>query len=198
MSSVPADTVLATTVWYLLMSWLKYVLENVGLTPRPSNLERLPLGQKCIYANDTWPPCDDSPELCFTTFQFQALSDLVGDNTSLRVFSWDDLLTGAAQGTLPAFCYVEPAWYVPYLGNGTDYHPPANLALPVKPGDKQRRLNGLEKSMAGFWAYKITGGKRGSPEHLELTARIAGAKTVAEMEKIVYAAVEEKRARSDG
>jgi phospholipase C len=303
-----------------------------------------------IYANDTWPPSDSDPELCFTTFQFQALYDLVGDNTNpQRVFTWDDLLNGARAGTLPAFCYVEPAWYIPDLGNGTDYHPPANLspgesalqdlfnalrsnkawtdtllivtfdehggtmdhlapygaapphldeaippdnmsatpqnfnfkrmgvrvptilisphvqtgtvfrsdqntpfdhtsllktvlgwrgidvsrgtagaravaapnfsgvvlptmvqeaeaqsqaaidlAPPLKPGDKQRPLTGLEKSMAGFWAYKITRGKRGNPEHLELTARIAGAKTVAEMEEIVYAAVAEKRARRDG
>jgi phospholipase C len=302
-----------------------------------------------IYANDTWPPLESDPELCFTTFQFQALYDLVGDNTSpQRVFNWDDLLAGAANGTLPAFCYVEPAWYIPYVGNGTDYHPPANLtpgekalqdlfnalrrnpgwtdtllivtfdehggifdhvppygsipphqdqaippdqmsaapqnfdfkrmgvrvptilisphiqnftvfrsdkstpldhtsllktilgwrgidvsqgtagaraaaapdfsgvvlpsmaeeaeaknqeaidvASPVKPSDKQRPLSGLEQSMAGFWAYKITGGKRGNPEHLELTARIANAKTVAEMEEIVYAAVAVKRALGD-
>ncbi len=297
-----------------------------------------------IYANDTWPPWSSDPDLCFTTFQFQALYDLVGDATSpQRVFTWDDLLTGAKAGTLPAFCYVEPAWYVEELGityNGTDYHPPANLPpgenalrdlyvalfskpdlgadtllivtfdehggtidhvcppatippdqmsaapqnfdftrlgvrvttilvsphvrgytvfrspsgtpfdhtsllktvlawrgidasggvagarcaiapnfsgvvsptrisdaetqnlaaampepLPIKPADKQRPLSGLEQSMAGFWAYKITGGKRGNPEHLELTARIAGAKTIAEMEEIIYAAVAEKRAR---
>lgn len=299
-----------------------------------------------IYANDTWPPLDSNPDLCFTTFQFQALYDLVGDNNPKRVFNWDDLINGAKTGTLPAFCYVEPAWYIPYLGNGTDYHPPANLtpgegalldlynalrrnqgwndtllivtfdehggnfdhvppygAMPpnqdqaiapdnmsaapqnfnfkrmgvrvptilisphvqnstvfrsnkgipfdhtsllktilgwrgidvsrgtagartaaapdfsgvvlptmvqeaeaqshadidlapqVKPSDKQRPLSGLEQSMAGFWAYKITGGKRGNPEHLELTARIANAKTVAEMEEIVYAAVAAKRAR---
>jgi phospholipase C len=304
-----------------------------------------------IYANDTWPPFDSDPSYCFTNFQFQALSDLVGDNTSpQRVFDWDDLLSGARAGTLPAFCYVEPAWYIEYLSNGTDYHPPGNLtpgedalrrlytalianqaawadtllivtfdehggnfdhvppygaappslnlavppdqmsaapqnfdfkrmgvriptilvsphvqsgtvfrsdkntpldhtsllktvlgwrgidvsggvagaravvapnfsgvvsptavvdagaqseeaipqAPPVKPGDKQRPLTGLERSMAGFWAYKITGGKRGNPEHLELTARIASAKTVAEMEEIIYAAIAEKRALGDG
>lgn len=299
-----------------------------------------------IFANDTWPPWSSDPSYCFTNFQFQALSDLVGDNTSpQRVFDWNDLLSGAKAGTLPAFCYVEPAWYIEYLSNGTDYHPPGNLnpgeqalqslynalssnpawrdtllivtfdehggnmdhvppygttapnqdlaippdnmsaapqnfdfkrmgvrvptilisphvlsgtvfrsdtstpldhtsllktvlgwrgidvsggvagaraaaaphvsgvvlpslaqdaeaqsqaeldlASPLKPGDKQRPLSGLEKSMAGFWAYKITGGRRGNPEHLALTARIASAKTVAEMEKIVYAAIAEKRA----
>jgi phospholipase C len=302
-----------------------------------------------IFANDTWPPFDSDPTYCFTNFQFQALSDLVGDNINpQRIFDWDDLLAKAANGTLPAFCYVEPAWYIEYLSNGTDYHPPGNLnpgehalldlyvalfskkenadtllivtfdehggnfdhvapygaappnlnqaippdqmsatpqsfdfkrmgvrvttilvsphvqgytvfrsptstpfdhtsllktvlgwrgidvsggvagaraavapnfsgvvsptvvaeaqvqadaipqASPLKPGNKQRPLTGLEKSMAGFWAYKITGGKRGNPEHLELTARIASAKTVAEMEEIIYAAIAEKRALGDG
>ncbi|HEX4605325.1 MAG TPA: hypothetical protein VH724_15095, partial [Candidatus Angelobacter sp.] len=67
-------------------------------------------------------------------------------------------------------------------------------AQPVKPSDKQRPLSGLELSMAGFWAYKIVGGKRGSPERQELTARIRNAKTIGEMEQIVYAAVAENKA----
>jgi hypothetical protein len=72
------------------------------------------------------------------------------------------------------------------------------LAHPRTPDDKQRPLSGLEQSMAGFWAYKITGGKRGNPEHAELTARIKSARTVAEMEAIIYAAVAEKRALRGG
>ncbi|MBB2148311.1 alkaline phosphatase family protein [Pedobacter gandavensis] len=36
-------------------------------------------------------------------------------------------LTDLAQDTLPAFSYLEPAWYIPIIGNGNDYHPPANL-----------------------------------------------------------------------
>jgi phospholipase C len=299
-----------------------------------------------IYANDEWPPVVDS-SVCFTTYQFQALSDLVGDNTSpQRVFNWNDLLSGAANGTLPAFCYVEPSWYEEVHGigrNGNDYHPPGNLtpgeialqalynalvsnqgawadtllivtfdehggtfdhvsppatippdqmsaspqnfdftrlgvrvptilisphiqgstvfrspgsvpfdhtslmktvlgwrgidvsggvagaravaapdfsgvvsstalpeltaaakaapialARPRPPEDKQRPLSGLEKSMAGFWAYKITGGERGNLEHRRLTARIKSAKTIAEMEAIIYAAVAEKKALQGG
>jgi phospholipase C len=301
-----------------------------------------------IYANDTWPPVLDR-SVCFTTYQFQALSDLVGDNKNpQRVFSWNDLLSGAANGTLPAFSYVEPAWYEEVHGigrNGSDYHPPGNLtpgenalqdlynalvsnqqawadtllivtfdehggtfdhvcppgpplgpspaivapdqmsaspqyfdftrlgvrvptilisphiqgstvfrsptgtpfdhtsllktvlgwqgidvsggtagaramaapdfsgmvsttalpraaaaksekmamARPRPPEDKQRTLSGLERSMAGFWAYKITRGKRGNLEHRKLAAQIASAKTVAEMEQIVYAAVAKKQ-----
>jgi phospholipase C len=285
-----------------------------------------------LFVNDKWPPgLDTSP--CFTTYQFNALSNLVGDNTNpQRIFNWDDLIAGAQNGTLPAFSYVEPAWYEEIDGigyNGNDYHPPANLtpgenalqalyqaltsnaaawadtllivtfdehggtfdhvvppttiapdqlsaspqnfnftrlgirvptilisphvqggtvfrspiatpfdhtsfvktilgwqgidvsggvaggraapapdfsgvvspkaqqvrpaalapARPRRPDDKQRPLSGLEKSMAGFWAYKITGGERGNPEHRELAARIANAKSVAEMEAIVYSAV---------
>jgi phospholipase C len=300
-----------------------------------------------IYANDTWPPSDSTPELCFTAFQFQQLYDLVGDNTNpQRIFNWNDLINGALSSTLPAFCYVEPAWYVEEAGityNGTDYHPPGNLApgekalrdlfvalfgrpgagedtlliitfdehggtidhvcppatippdkmraaphyfdfnrfgvrvttilasphvqgytvfrsptstpfdhtsllrtvlgwrgidvsggaagaraavapdfsgvvsptaatednmreavetMPappvVKPANKQRPLSGLERSMAGFWAYKIVGGKRGNPEHVELAKRIANAKTIGEMEQIVYAAVAEKKALRGG
>ena len=83
-----------------------------------------------IYANDTWPPVLDR-SVCFTTYQFQALSDLVGDNQNpQRVFNWNDLLDDAAGGTLPAFSYVEPSWYEEVDGigsNGSDYHPPANL-----------------------------------------------------------------------
>jgi len=83
-----------------------------------------------IYANDTWPPVLDR-SVCFTTYQFQALSDLVGKNNNpQRVFNWNDLLAAAGNGTLPAFSYVEPSWYEEEDGvgrNGSDYHPPANL-----------------------------------------------------------------------
>lgn len=68
----------------------------------------------------------------------------------------------------------------------------------VKPADKQRPLSGLERSMAGFWAYKIVGGKRGNPEHVELAKRMANAKTIGEMEQIVYAAIAEKKALRGG
>jgi phospholipase C len=301
-----------------------------------------------IYADDSWPPVLDS-SVCFTTYQFQALYDLVGDNQNpQRVFKWKDLLAGAANGTLPAFCYVEPAWYEEEFGigrNGNDYHPPGNLipgenalqslynalvsnqqawadtllivtfdehggtfdhvcppgpplgpppmivppdqmsaspqhfdfrrlgvrvptilisphiqggtvfrsptdvpfdhtsllktvlawqgidvsngtagaraiaapdfsglvsstvvakpaihaqtekialARPRPAENKQRPLSDLERSMAGFWAYKITRGKRGNLEHRKLAAQIASAKTVAEMEQIVRVAVATK------
>jgi phospholipase C len=271
----------------------------------------------------------------------------VGDNDNpQRVFNWNDLLAAAGNGTLPAFSYVEPAWYEAEFGNGTDYHPPANLTpgesalqdlynalvsnqqawadtllivtfdehggtfdhvcppgpplgpppaivppdqmsaspqnfdftrlgvriptilisphiqggtvfrsptgLPLdhtsllktvlawqgigvsggtagaramaapdfsdlvsstvvaKPAahaqtekialarprpatDKQRPLSGLERSLAGFWAHKITRGKRGNLEHRKLAAQIASAKTVAEMEHIVRIAVAKKQ-----
>jgi hypothetical protein len=42
------------------------------------------------------------------------------------------------------------------------------------------------------------GGKRGNPEHVELSKRIANAKTIGEMEQIVYAAIAEKKALRGG
>ena len=73
-----------------------------------------------IFYNQTWP--DNKGEYCFTQDLFwPTMKDRSAHFNDIQNFF--DMI---GQGTLPKFSFLEPAWYMSALGNGNDYHPPAN------------------------------------------------------------------------
>ncbi len=78
-----------------------------------------------IYHQDEWLPFE-----CYTKHLFKRLWDFVDDSKWFPKV--DQFYSDAANGSLPTFSFLEPAWYEGDLGNGNDYHPPGN----VQPGEQ--------------------------------------------------------------
>ena len=85
-----------------------------------------------VFYNQTWPGISPyNGSYCFTQ---DLLYPTMGSQTDhFRDFS--QFLSMASEGTLPVFSYLEPTWYEQKtifgttIGhNGSDYHPPANVA----------------------------------------------------------------------
>jgi phospholipase C len=78
---------------------------------------------------------------CFVTFEFEAMvSPPEGSVKPISAF-----FDAASNGTLPAFSYIEPAWFANddnLFINGNDYHPTANLL----PGEAM--LNQIYQALA--------------------------------------------------
>ncbi len=73
-----------------------------------------------IYHQDEWLGFE-----CYTKHLFKQLWDYIDDSKWFPKMS--QFYAEAANGSLPTFSFLEPAWYESYLGNGNDYHPPGNL-----------------------------------------------------------------------
>lgn len=129
-SSVPTQT--NTNRAFSISGTSSGLVDNENFTPFYTNtlfnvLSNCGFQDWALYVQDEWPPVLDSSP-CYTTYQFEALGQLVAGGSQQRVCSLSDFLSAAQAGTLPAFSYLEPAWYEAILGNGNDYHPPGNLA----------------------------------------------------------------------
>lgn len=99
-------------IWAFRMNTLFNVLSNCGDS------------DWALYHQDGW-----LFEPCYTAYQFDALDPLLNSSNVRSVMT--DFVASAQAGTLPAFSYLEPAWFeeVDGLGrNGNDYHPYGNLA----------------------------------------------------------------------
>ena len=73
-----------------------------------------------IYHQDEWLGFE-----CYTKHLFKQLWDYIDDSKWFPKMA--QFYAEAANGSLPTFSFLEPAWYESYLGNGNDYHPPGNL-----------------------------------------------------------------------
>jgi phospholipase C len=72
-----------------------------------------------IYHQDEWLGFE-----CYTKRLFKQLWSFKDDAKWFP--KMDQFYTDAANGSLPMFSFLEPAWYESSLGNGNDYHPPGN------------------------------------------------------------------------
>jgi phospholipase C len=98
---------------------------------------------------------DDLFSDCFTTYLFSQVSKYEGTGHVKPLSSGDSststFLTDIANNTLPAFSYLEPAWYLTQHGvNGNDYHPPANLC------DGEQDLAMIYKALTGYVNWDTT------------------------------------------
>lgn len=75
-----------------------------------------------IFYQDLWPPIYGS-----YFFTQDLLWPTLGNQSSDNFGSISTFFTQAQSGNLPTFSFLEPAWYEEILGNGNDYHPPANV-----------------------------------------------------------------------
>ena len=79
-----------------------------------------------LYYTDLWHAPKNKPLQCFTQYTFPNLSNAPNG----EVATHDQFFRRAADGTLPAFTYLEPKWGYGtefYYVQGTDYHPPTNV-----------------------------------------------------------------------
>lgn len=80
-----------------------------------------------IFYNNKWPISNSIFNYCFTQDLFWPT---LGHQTPDHFADIEEFKKQAKDGTLPAFSFLEPAWWLEYEGigyNGNDYHPPANV-----------------------------------------------------------------------